>query len=669
MSAAIFWRFRPAGGRIAWRYPPPRVRDRRAVREVRARSRRGSAPTSPRCSSSSPTAGRTAPAWRSIATRRRPGSTKVTLYSPDPGEDWDAVAAALARRRSAAPASRRVRATHACIVVEAGRGRGRALGARGAPRPARDERRVARSRSTRRSAARRSSRGSSRSTTSAARTPSGTRGWRPRVASRRRRRTRSPPASTSASCTTGRSRTTTGCGCALRREGIPFRTDNDTEVAAGYLAWRMREGATLEAGARGLPRRPRRLLHVPRRHRRRLRRAPRPDRVQAGCARGDGRLGRDGLRVPRDRRPAGRRGRARLGAEPGRRLRLGASRRVTAVDRTPPVEAVETVDLAVTPLRELNQRLHDARARRRRARAAGASSTRTARTRSPAASTPTLDVEIEGHAGYYCAGMNKRATVRVRGSAGTGVAENMMSGRVVVEGNASQSAGATAHGGLLVVHGDASARCAISLKGADVVVRGSVGHMSAFMAQTGRLVVCGDAGEALGDSIYEARLYVAGDVAGARGGLRREGDARRARRRGARAPRAGADRRRRPRLVPALRLGAHGSTPSTSTTRTDGRGRRAVPHPRAARPPRVVPLRPRDDRRDPARRAGGDLRHPRLRGEAAAAALRRPPRARREHLPVPARGVSRAVRDERHARHPVRVEAARAPDPGHDRRA
>ena len=32
----------------------------------------------------------------------------------------------------------------------------------------------------------------------------------------------------------------------LRREGIEFQTDNDTEVAAGYLAWRMREGATLE---------------------------------------------------------------------------------------------------------------------------------------------------------------------------------------------------------------------------------------------------------------------------------------------------------------------------------------------------------------------------------------------------------------------------------------
>jgi amidophosphoribosyltransferase len=32
----------------------------------------------------------------------------------------------------------------------------------------------------------------------------------------------------------------------LRREGIEFQTENDTEVAAAYLAWRLREGATLE---------------------------------------------------------------------------------------------------------------------------------------------------------------------------------------------------------------------------------------------------------------------------------------------------------------------------------------------------------------------------------------------------------------------------------------
>lgn len=124
-----------------------------------------------------------------------------------------------------------------------------------------------------------------------------------------------------------------------------------------------------------------------------------------------------------------------------------------------------------------------------------------------------LHVTIEGHAGYYCAGMNQLATVRVEGNVAVGAAENMMSGVVEVVGAAGQSAAATAHGGLLIVRGDAAARCGISLKGADIVVEGSVGHMTGFMAQKGRIVVCGDAGEALGDSLYEARLYVRGSVA------------------------------------------------------------------------------------------------------------------------------------------------------------
>jgi glutamate synthase domain-containing protein 1 len=37
----------------------------------------------------------------------------------------------------------------------------------------------------------------------------------------------------------------------LRREGIEFQTENDTEVAAGYVAWRMREGASLEQALEG----------------------------------------------------------------------------------------------------------------------------------------------------------------------------------------------------------------------------------------------------------------------------------------------------------------------------------------------------------------------------------------------------------------------------------
>lgn len=127
--------------------------------------------------------------------------------------------------------------------------------------------------------------------------------------------------------------------------------------------------------------------------------------------------------------------------------------------------------------------------------------------------TVPVAVEIDGHVGYYCGGMNQEASLTINGHCGTGVAENMMSGIVRVRSNASQCAGASGHGGLLVIEGDAGPRCGISMKGIDIVVGGGVGHMSAFMGQSGTMVVCGDAGEDLGDSIYEAVIYVGGATA------------------------------------------------------------------------------------------------------------------------------------------------------------
>ncbi|MSR13160.1 MAG: protein GlxC [Gammaproteobacteria bacterium] len=171
---------------------------------------------------------------------------------------------------------------------------------------------------------------------------------------------------------------------------------------------------------------------------------------------------------------------------------------------------MRTVDLKVATVRELNQALHELaedgaetdwkilNAAGNHALAVGIN----ARCR----------VEIMGHVGYYCAGMNKYATLTINGNAATGLAENMMSGLVRLRGDASQSAGATGRGGLLVIEGNAAARCGISLKGLDIVVKGSVGHMSAFMAQRGRMVICGDAGSALGDSLYETQLFVKGKV-------------------------------------------------------------------------------------------------------------------------------------------------------------
>jgi glutamate synthase domain-containing protein 3 len=172
---------------------------------------------------------------------------------------------------------------------------------------------------------------------------------------------------------------------------------------------------------------------------------------------------------------------------------------------------VITVDLAGTSLRELNGRLHalDSNTNETHWRIVNPDGVHNI----ACGLQLPVEIEIDGHVGYYCAGMNKEATVRIKGNAGQGLAENMMSGRVFVAGNASMSAGATGKGGLLVIDGDASSRCGISMKGINIVVKGSVGHMSAFMAQAGMLVVCGDAGDALGDSLYEARIFVKGQVA------------------------------------------------------------------------------------------------------------------------------------------------------------
>lgn len=175
-----------------------------------------------------------------------------------------------------------------------------------------------------------------------------------------------------------------------------------------------------------------------------------------------------------------------------------------------PAPDVNIIDLATTSKRDLNERLHRLPANTNETR------WRVENPQGQHALVAGLDVpisvEIAGHTGYYCAGMNQKATVVIEGNAGVGVAENMMSGKVHVKGDASQSAGATAQGGILVIDGDASARCGISMKGADIIVKGSIGPMSAFMAQSGNLVVLGDAGDALGDSIYEARLFVRGEV-------------------------------------------------------------------------------------------------------------------------------------------------------------
>jgi glutamate synthase domain-containing protein 3 len=123
-----------------------------------------------------------------------------------------------------------------------------------------------------------------------------------------------------------------------------------------------------------------------------------------------------------------------------------------------------------------------------------------------------LNLQIDGHVGYYCMGLCDGVDVKIDGDAGWGLAENLMGGRVELAGSAGSAAGATLRGGTVIIHGNAGARCGIAMKGGAIVVGGNVGYMSCFMMQKGVLVVCGDAGDGLGDSLYEGIIFLRGEA-------------------------------------------------------------------------------------------------------------------------------------------------------------
>src|ERR1700748_707918 len=101
---------------------------------------------------------------------------------------------------------------------------------------------------------------------------------------------------------------------------------------------------------------------------------------------------------------------------------------------------MEKVDLAKVALRELNQALHQQKA------GTNATSWEVVNPKGSHAVAVGVDapisIDIKGSVGYYCAGMNKEATITVHGSAGPGVAENMMSGEVRLKGDCRHDAGA-----------------------------------------------------------------------------------------------------------------------------------------------------------------------------------------------------------------------------------
>src|SRR6476620_3305123 len=83
-----------------------------------------------------------------------------------------------------------------------------------------------------------------------------------------------------------------------------------------------------------------------------------------------------------------------------------------------------SVDLADSPVRNLNQALHNA--------AGGQSWTVTnpgGKHSLAVGINADISVTVKGHAGYYAAGMHQKGVITLSGNAGVGLAENIMSGK------------------------------------------------------------------------------------------------------------------------------------------------------------------------------------------------------------------------------------------------
>ncbi|MEX2103037.1 MAG: hypothetical protein WD805_03655, partial [Gaiellaceae bacterium] len=177
------------------------------------------------------------------------GSSKLTLFSADPLQDWDAVAAELGNAFGGTPEAG-VRASHAVLVVEA-----EAAEAEAWVREAHPELRVMSAGQTieiyketgrPEKFVRRFALSDFRGTHALGHT---------RMATESRVTTEgSHPFSTGLDVClvhNGSLSNHNRLRERLRREGVGFQTENDTEVAAGYLAWRLREGATLDEALEG----------------------------------------------------------------------------------------------------------------------------------------------------------------------------------------------------------------------------------------------------------------------------------------------------------------------------------------------------------------------------------------------------------------------------------
>ena len=134
----------------------------------------------------------------------------------------------------------------------------------------------------------------------------------------------------------------------------------------------------------------------------------------------------------------------------------------------------------------------------------------------------TLDIVVEGGAGFYCCGFMNGPTVTVRDDVGWYAADNMLGGRLTVLNNAGRNLAASMIGGTVIVCGSAGSRVGYGLKGGTVVVCGEAGLFTGQQMLGGRIVLLDKVGQEAGESMVGGSIfYRKGSLAGMGNNVRR----------------------------------------------------------------------------------------------------------------------------------------------------
>ncbi len=126
--------------------------------------------------------------------------------------------------------------------------------------------------------------------------------------------------------------------------------------------------------------------------------------------------------------------------------------------------------------------------------------------------TAPIDVNVQGSAGYFCAGLTDQARFQVSHNVGWGVGDNMYSGSVVVGGNAGAIPGVAIRGAEIVIKGNMGSRAGQVMKAGTLCCAGNANFMAGYMMYGGRIIILGDSGERVGEDMSSGEIYVAGNV-------------------------------------------------------------------------------------------------------------------------------------------------------------